>query len=143
LRTSTATPTRDPARAVTLLEMTLTLALVALAATIVVPRLVHPDVGSLSAAAETCAERLTAARWQALVEGHTVEVALDALAPGLHVSEEAPGSPPRSAARGIAFAPLPTALPRIITLTDAAGRTARITVPAGLGSLAVVVEEGS
>jgi type II secretory pathway pseudopilin PulG len=129
--------------AVTLLEMTLTLALVALAATVVAPRLVHRDGGSLSAAAETCAERLTAARWQALVEGHTVEVAFDALAPGLRVSEEVSGGSPRSPARGIVFAPVPTALPRTIALTDGAGRTARITIPAGLGSLAVVLEERS
>jgi hypothetical protein len=123
--------------------MTMTLALVALAATLVVPRLAHRDASSVAAVAEACAERLTEARWQALVEGRTVEVPLDTLAPGLQVREEVPGSPPRAAAPAVAFAPLPTALPRTIALTDAAGRTARITIPAGLGALAVVVEERS
>ena len=121
----------------------MTLALVALAATLVVPRLTARGAGGLPAAAEACAERLTAARWQAVVEGRPVQVSPDALAPGLQLSEEAPGCAPVPAAQGIAFAPLPAALPRTIVLTDAAGRAARITIPAGLGPLVVAVEERS
>jgi len=123
--------------------MTVTLALVALAATLVLPRLADRGAGSLTAAAEALAERLTAARWQAVVEGRPVHVSLDALAPGLQATEEVLGSAVVPEAQAIAFAPLPAALPRAIVLTDAAGATARITIPAGLGALVVAVEQPS
>ena len=123
--------------------MTVTLALLALAATLVVPRLAARGRCGLPAVAEAAAERLTAGRWAAIVEGRPVQVSLDALAPDLQVREEVPGSAPAMVPRGIGFAPLPAALPRTIVLTDAAGRAARITIPAGLGPLGIVVEDRS
>lgn len=123
--------------------MTVTLALVALTATLVLPRLADRGAAGVTATAEAVAQRLTAARWQAVIEGRPVRVSLAALGPGLQATEEVPGSAAGSGARTIAFAPLPAALPRTIVLTDARGGMARITIPAGLGSLVVAVEPPS
>jgi hypothetical protein len=124
--------------------MTVTLAIVALAATLVVPRLVGRGRASLPVVVHDVTQRLTAARWQAVVEGRPVSVLLDDLPAGLHVTEEtAPDGGAGPDRLPIAFTPLPAALPRTIVLTDAVGSAARITIPAGLAALAVVWEAPS
>ena len=142
--TSTATPTRERrARAAgfTLLELALTLGLLALVATMVMPRLAAPGGRSLRLAADEAARRLTAARWQAVVEGRPVRIPLDALAPGLRSVQPAaaPGAPPPA----IVFDPVPAAVPRVLELADATGATARISIPSGLAPLAVSVGDAS
>lgn len=137
MRTSTAAPTperrRAAARAFTLLELALTLAVLGLAATLAMPRLGARGGAELRLAADAAARRLAAARWQAVVEGRAVRVPADRLAPSLRMIEPGDGS--------IVFSPVPAALPRTVVLADAAGATARITIPGGLGALAIALEE--
>jgi hypothetical protein len=124
--------------------MTVTLGIIALAAALVVPRLAGRGRASLPVVADDVVQRLTAARWQAVIEGRAVEVVLNDLPMGLQATEEIPfeGTPAAPPA-AIAFAPLPAAVPRTVVLTDAAGETARITIPAGLAALAVAYEAPS
>jgi prepilin-type N-terminal cleavage/methylation domain-containing protein len=145
LRTSTATaiPERaHPAAGFSLVEVVVVLAVVALLASLVVPRGFARGADGLVAAADTLAARLAAARWQAVVAGRPVEVQLADLPPDWQVTEAGEGAPPVRRNR-IAFAPLPAALPRTIALTDASGTSARIVIPAGLGPLGVAVGEAS
>lgn len=122
----------------------MTLAIVALVATLVVPRLVGRGRASLPVVAHDVTQRLTAARWQAIVEGRPVSVPLDDLPEGLHVTEETNAAGVTGPDRApIAFTPLPAALPRTIVLTDTTGSAARITIPAGLAALAVAWEAPS
>ena len=141
--TSIATPTRErPRRAAgfTLLELALTIGLLALVATMVGPRLAAPGGRTLRLVADDVARRLTAARWQAVVEGRPIRIPLDALAPGLRTVQ--PAAAPGPPAQSIAFDPVPAAVPRVLELTDA-GATARITIPSGLAPLAVSVGDPS
>jgi prepilin-type N-terminal cleavage/methylation domain-containing protein len=147
LPTSTAAPIRErealQQQGFSLLETTVTLGIVALAATLVVPRLSGRGPTSLPVVAQDVVQRLTAARWQAVIEGRAVDVVLNDLPAGLQATEEMPFERPPAPLPAIAFAPLPAAVPRIILLTDAAGETARITIPAGLAALAVAYEAPS
>jgi prepilin-type N-terminal cleavage/methylation domain-containing protein len=126
-------------RAFTLLEMVVTLGIVALAATLVVPRLAGRAAGDLLSAADDVAHRCTEARWRALVENRRIEVALDGLPAGVAVEVDVASA--RTFA--LAFDPLPAALPRMVVLRDASGRHARVTVPPGLGPLTIDVGAGS
>ena len=124
--------------------MAVTLGIVALVATITVPHLADRGAASLPAVARDVTRRLTAARWQAVVEGRTVSVVLDDLPTGLRLTEESvPARAGDPHGPTIAFAPLPAALPRTVVLTDAAGEAARITIPAGLAALAIAYEAPS
>jgi prepilin-type N-terminal cleavage/methylation domain-containing protein len=137
LPTSTAPPTRSR-RAFSLLELTVTLGVVALVAALVMPRLHGRQAGSLRVAADTAAQRLTAARWRAMVDGRDVVVPLADLASGLQVVHEG-----RADVDTLTFTPLPTALVRTIVLTDTAGAQARLTIPPGLAPLAIAYVDPS
>jgi len=112
-----------------------TIGLLALIATAVVPRLAAPGGRTLRLAADDAAQRLTAARWQAVVEGRPIRIVLDALAPGLRATRADAASD--AGVPSITFDPVPAALPRTIELADATGATARIVIPSGLAPLAI------
>lgn len=115
--------------------MAVTIGIVALAATLVLPRLAGRAAGDLFSAADDVARRCTEARWRALVENRRIEVALDGLPAGVAV--EADVASARTSA--LVFDAVPAALPRTVTLRDARGRRARVTVPPGLAPLTVDV----
>jgi hypothetical protein len=125
--------------------MCVTIGVVALATSLVLPRLVGRGPGGLEAATNDLVQRLTTARWRAVVEGRAVTVPLDHLAPGITLT----AAPPPGAvsaddvAAGLTMPPLPAALPRVLVLRDAGGSQAHITVPAGLAAIAVIYEDRS
>ena len=123
----------------------MTLGLVALATSLVLPRLTGRGAGSLETTANDVVRRLTTARWRAVVEHRKVTVSLDDLPAALTIATEDPSTPPPASAGTavLTFAPLPAALPRTIVLGDAAGAHARITVPPGLAAIAVTYEDRS
>jgi type II secretory pathway pseudopilin PulG len=126
---------------VTLLELAVTLGVLALLATAVLPQLTPDDGRRLRLAADAAALRLTAARWQAVTSGRPIRVPLDTLSPGvLAVRTDAV---PGGAAATIDFDPVPAAVPRTVLLAGAGGLTARITIPSGFAPLAVSVGDAS
>ena len=125
----------------TLLELAVTIGVLALVATVVVPRLTTDGDRRLRLAADAAALRLTAARWQAVVEGRSIRVPLDALSPGVRAA--AADAPSGGAAKTIDFAPVPAAVPRIVVLAGDGGVTARITIPGGFAPLTVSVGDAS
>ena len=143
--TSTATPTRErrgqASRGVTLLELAVTIGVLALAATMVVPRLAADGDRRLRLAADAAALRLTAARWQAVTCGRPIRVPLDTLSPGIPAVQL--DARPGGAVKTIDFDPVPAAVPRTVVLAGAGGVTARITIPSGFAPLAVSVGDPS
>ena len=125
----------------TLLELAVTIGVVALIAMLVVPRLAADGDRRLRLAADAAALRLTAARWQAVVEGRPIRVPLDALSPGIAAVQA--DAPPGVATRTIDFGPVPAAVPRTVVLAGARGVTARITIPSGFAPLAVTIGDAS
>ena len=143
--TSTATPTREhrrrASRGLTLLELAVTIGVLTLIAVVVVPRLAGDDDRRLRLAADAAVVRLTAARWQAVVEGRRIRLPLDALSPGLAAVQV--DGPPAGETKTIDFDPVPAAVPRTVLLAGARGVTARITIPGGLAPLAVSIGDSS
>jgi hypothetical protein len=130
--------------AFTLLETCVTLGLVALVATIALPRLGGRGAAGLDATVDDLVRRLTAARWRAVVEHRVVTVTFDDLPPGLTVVTDEPLAADDGAGGvRVVFAPLPAALPRTLVLADATAPRARITVPPGLGAIGVAYEDPS
>jgi type II secretory pathway pseudopilin PulG len=126
---------------VTLLELAVTIGVLALVATVVVPRLAANADRRLRLAADAAVERLTAARWQAVVEGRSIRIPLDTLSPGVRAIQA--DGPPGAATQAIEFDPVPAAVPRTIVLAGAGGASARITIPSGFAPLAVSVGDPS
>ena len=119
----------------------MTIGLLALVATAVAPRLAAPGGRTLRLSADDAVQRLTAARWQAVVEGRPIRIALDALVPGLRATRADAASD--ASGRSITFDPVPAALPQTVELAGPRGDTARIVIPSGLAPLAISFGEPS
>jgi prepilin-type N-terminal cleavage/methylation domain-containing protein len=118
-------------RAFSLLELLAVLAVLSLAAGLVLPRL--PGIGAveLHAAAARLAERLSAARERAILEGRAVQVDLrDGLPSGVRVDALDAGGTPAPSAE-LTLEPDGDALPATATLVDDRGTRVAIVLPAG------------
>jgi prepilin-type N-terminal cleavage/methylation domain-containing protein len=125
---------RDAERAFSLMELLAVLVVVSLAAGIVLPRLPAIDRMALRAAATRTAERLSAARERAIVEGRTVELDVrDGLPDGIDVAAlDAGGSD--AAPTALALEPDGDALPATVTLRDERGARVAVVLPQGFGA---------
>jgi prepilin-type N-terminal cleavage/methylation domain-containing protein len=134
---------RRPA-AYSLLEVTVVLAVVALAAAIVLPRASAVGELAVDAAARRLADRLSDARARAVLGGRGVSVAPDAGLPAdVRVAAVLVGGTPRDPARPLALGPDGDALPCRVELVDARGRRAAVLLPAGMAGAAVVAAPGA
>jgi prepilin-type N-terminal cleavage/methylation domain-containing protein len=126
------TVARGPGRrAFSLLELLAVLVVISLAAGLVLPRL--PSIGAveLHATAARLAERLSAAREQAILEGRAVHVDLHAGLPsGVRVASVDTGGTAVAPA-GLTLEPDGDALPATATLIDDRGTRIAIVLPAG------------
>jgi prepilin-type N-terminal cleavage/methylation domain-containing protein len=143
LPTSTTRPTGR--RAFTLLEVCVTLAVAALAAALVLPRLATRAAGDLAHTVDTVVRRVTTARWRAVVERRDTTVRFADLDPGVAVSLDTPGTPraPGGAPVVLTFSTPPAALARTLVVRRGNEPAARVTIPAGLGPVSVAWEEPS
>ncbi len=125
---------RDTERGFSLIELLAVLVVVSLAAGIVLPRLLAIDRMALHAAATRTAERLSAAREQAIVEGRAVEVDVrDGLPDGVDVATLDTGGL-GSAPTALALEPDGDALAATVTLRDERGARVAVVLPAGFGA---------
>ncbi|MFN8542625.1 MAG: GspH/FimT family pseudopilin [Candidatus Binatia bacterium] len=165
MRTSTATSSSPAPRrragagtlGLTLLETLLALAVVALAARIVLPRVAAPSGVAVDVAARRLADTLTLARERAVLGGRPGRVRLDldagrwtdgdmatVLPAGLRLRAVDTGAD-RDARTGtvdVAFDPAGDARPVTVDLADERGRTARVVLATGAGRARVVNAAG-
>jgi prepilin-type N-terminal cleavage/methylation domain-containing protein len=118
-------------RAFSLIELLAVLIVVSLAASVVLPRLPATGAMRVRGAAARTADRLSAAREQAILEGRTVRVDLrDGLPSGVRIAAlDAGGSavvPP-----ALILEPDGDALPATATLIDDGGTRIAVVLPAG------------
>jgi prepilin-type N-terminal cleavage/methylation domain-containing protein len=118
-------------RAFSLIELLAVLVVVSLAASVVLPRLPRTAAVRLHAAAARTADRLSAARERAILEGRAVHVDLrDGLPSGVRVAAlDAGGS--MVAPPALTLEPDGDALPATATLSDDAGTRIAVVLPAG------------
>jgi prepilin-type N-terminal cleavage/methylation domain-containing protein len=129
-------------RAYTLVELLAVLAIVALAAGIVVPRLPHGGALRVDAAAWQLAERLTAARERAILAGRPERVALDRVLPsGVEIDALEVGGSRRAGAPVLELGSDGDALPARVVLAGAGGARADVVLPPGLARARVVAGE--
>jgi prepilin-type N-terminal cleavage/methylation domain-containing protein len=124
----------------TLLEVVMVLAVIGVAAAIAVPRWAAWDHVALDAAAWRLAERLSAARSDAVLAGETRQVDL-AVPAGVEVVRVDVGGLPAEPTGRLALAAEGDAQPARVTLADRAGRTRVVVLPAGVGRARVEPED--
>ncbi len=148
-------------RAFTLLEVTVALAVVVLAARLLLPRLADLDAVALDTAARQLADAIAFGRERAVLGGAPMRLVLAADGGGAAVGRPTPtgvgsdrrtitlpararvhavtiGDLPARTPVAIDFAPEGDALPVHLELRDARGRAARVLVPPGSGRARVV-----
>lgn len=125
---------RDVERAFSLIELLAVLVVVSLVAGVVLPRLPAIDAIALRAAATRTAERLSAARERAIVEGRTVEVDVrDGLPAGIDIAALDVGGG-AGAPRALTLEPDGDPLAATVTLRDERDARVAVVLPAGFGA---------
>ena len=125
-------------RGFTLVELAVTLAVVAIAAAVVLPRVPHGGALRVRAAADRLAARLSAARARAILHGRAEHVALaSALPADVRVAGVAIGGTPRRPSVPVELASDGDALPVRVTLAGEGDARADVVLPAGLASARV------
>jgi prepilin-type N-terminal cleavage/methylation domain-containing protein len=125
-------------RGFTLLELAVTLAVVAIAAAVVLPRVPHGGALRVRSAADDLAARLSAARVRAILHGRAERVTLAATLPAdVRVDAVHVGGTPRRPSVPVELAGDGDALPVRVTLAGDGDARADVVLPAGLASARV------
>jgi prepilin-type N-terminal cleavage/methylation domain-containing protein len=120
-------------RGFTLLELAVTLAVVAIAAAVVLPRVPHGGALRVRTAADGLAARLSAARARAILHGRAERVALASGLPAdVRLDAVELGGTPRRPAVPVELASDGDALPVRVTLVGDGDARADVVLPAGL-----------
>jgi len=126
----------------TLLEMLVVVAVLGTVVAVVGPRLGLASRTGLEAAARDVANRLQAARQEAVMAGGSVAVPLDRLPPDVRVVAVRVGGRATGDLASVIVDPVGDGRPREVLIEDAAGRRSGVTLPAGFAPPRVTREPG-
>jgi len=124
----------------TLIELVVALAVVALIAGTVTPGVLRLRRAHLEQAAHDLADRLQAARQDAMLTGRPAAVHLRSPDPRVHVLEVSVGGRRRPGLDTLSIDPVADARPRRIVLGDDGGARMSVTLPPGFGAPMVRTE---